>query len=134
MRAILAHADVYTARDHEDPRLRGRTYAIPFEDVWHAAMLLVSGGQRGWRLVSADDDTGLLRAQARRSFPEAVDDVAILITLDANAQTRVDAAAGSYEGLRAVRRNTKRLERFFRSLDQDVMRAVERRRRSGLLS
>lgn len=130
MRAVLAHADVCTAHDHADPRLRGRTYAVPFEDVWKAAMLLVSGGQRGWRLVSADDDNGLLRAQARRSFPEAVDDVAILVTLDADAQTRVDAAAGSFEGLRAVRRNTKRLDRFFRLLDHDVAQAVERRRRS----
>jgi hypothetical protein len=40
-----------TAPDSTDRRLRGRTYAVPFEHVWQAARSLAGGGLRGWTLT-----------------------------------------------------------------------------------
>ena len=121
-------AGVETTPGHEDVRLRGRTYAVPFEDVWQAALGLADGQQRGWRLLSANDQTGVICATATRRFPEAVDDVVVRISLDDDAQTRVDARAGAREGGPAVRRNTRRLVKFFNALDTAVALAATQRR------
>jgi hypothetical protein len=124
-----AAAGAETAPAHPDPRLRGRTYAIPFEDVWQAALALAGGRQRGWRVLAASDETGVIRAAATRRFPVAVDDVVIRVMLDADAQTRVDARAAAREGRAALRRNTRRLVQFFRALDLAVERTAAQRRR-----
>ncbi len=104
----------------EDPDLRGRTYGIPYERVWRAARRLAAGGLRGWRIVDADDYDGLIRAEARSTLLRRVDDIVIRITLDANAQTRVDARSSSRGARGDLGSNARRLRRFFAALDEEL--------------
>jgi len=105
---------------HPDPTLRGRTYAIPFARVWDAAHRLASGGLRGWSLLGADEDRGILTAESRTILFRFVDDVEIRISLDENAQTRVDAVSSSRVGGGDLGKNARRLRGFFRALDREV--------------
>jgi len=116
-----------TAQAHEDVRLRGRTYAIPFEDVWNGATALANGGLRGWRVVSSDDQTGVIQAEATSFFRKKIDDIVIRISLDENAQTRVDARAAARLERGDWGRNARRLNRFFRALDGAVIEARRQR-------
>lgn len=124
--------DVRTAVRHEDERLRGRTYPVPFEDVWQAALALASGSLRGWSLISADDTDGVIDAVANRRFPRATDRVVIRISLDDDAQTRVDAEAGAWQDSSlSPRRTAGHLFRFFRALDGAVQQAAAKRRETS---
>ena len=78
-----------------DPRLRGRTYAIPFEAVWQASVGLTGGGQRGWSLESTDDQRGVIEASVRGGGLSVEVDIRIAVSLDENAQTRVDLSSAS---------------------------------------
>ena len=49
MWAAIRSNKVVTEYDHWDPRLRGRTYSIPFEQVWQASLALAKGGKGGLR-------------------------------------------------------------------------------------
>ena len=51
-----------------DVRLRGRTYTIPFEDVWQSAMRVGGGGIVGWSIGRFDDSQGLIEALAKTPF------------------------------------------------------------------
>lgn len=117
-----------TAPAHADTRLRGRTYPIPFEDVWNAAHALASVGMRGLRLVHADDENGVIRAEARTAVGRKIDDLEIRIGLDENGQTRVDATSSARQGRGDWGRNARRLNRIFRALDRGVVDAQKRRR------
>ena len=116
-----------TAQAHEDPRLRGRTYAIPFEDVWSAVQALATVGLRGWRLVSADDEEGVVHVESTTLVRRRIDDVVIRVGLDENGQTRVDARAAARQGRGDLGRNARRLDRFFRALDRAVVEARRQR-------
>lgn len=109
-----------TAPWHEDPRLRGRTYAIPFEDVWQAALHIAGGGARGWRVVHSDDEAGLITAEVTTLLLRRVHDATIRIVLDEDAQTRVDAFVGSRKGSYDLGANARMLRGFFRRLNSDV--------------
>lgn len=110
-----------TAPTHADERLRGRTYAIPFEDVWNAAHALAAGALPRWRIADANDEAGIIRAEALTLLRRKVDDVVIRISLDADGQTRVDGSAKAREGRGDWGRNARRLNRFFRTLDTAVV-------------
>lgn len=114
------HAE--TAQHDIDPRLRGRTYAIPFEQVWQAARSLAGGGLRGWRITHDDDYDGIIHAEARTLIFRFIDDVLITIRLDEDAQTRVDVQSRSRKGGVDFGTNARRIGRFFRKLDQKVKR------------
>ena len=114
---------VETTRDASDPRLRGRTYAIPFEDVWQSALTLTGGGLSRWTRHEADGDEGVILASAT-SLGGAVHDIMVRITLDENAQTRVDASAQARKPLTNFGRSRRRLRRFFRALDTALARAA----------
>ncbi len=103
---------------HPDPSLRGRTYAIPFARVWEEALALASGGLRGWTLQEADEDLGIMRAEAATLVFRFVDDVMVRISLDADAQTRVDMTSASRVGRGDLGANARRIRRFFRVLDR----------------
>ncbi len=105
---------------HPDPALRGRTYAIPFNRVWTEALSLAAGGLRGWSLVKADEDQGHILAESSTLVFRFVDDVEIRISLDENAQTRVDVASSSRVGRGDLGQNARRIRRFFRALDQRI--------------
>jgi hypothetical protein len=109
-----------TAPDAEDPRLVGRTYAIPFEAVWQASLELMGGGLRGWELVDHDDQEGVIRGVAR-GFPKRLDsELTLRIVLDPDAQTRVDGRADSPVARADLGANARRLGRFFRALDRTL--------------
>ncbi|MFW6205937.1 MAG: DUF1499 domain-containing protein [Gemmatimonadota bacterium] len=107
----------FTAPSAEDPRLRGRTYAIPFEDVWQASLYLVKGGLKRWELVEADDQEGVIRGTVHGLLGRLPSSVTIRIVLDTNAQTRIDALSASRTGRGDLGANARRLNRFFRALD-----------------
>src|SRR5690606_2167441 len=95
-------------------------YGIPYERVWRAARRLAGGGLRGWTILDADDYDGLIRAEARSTLLRRVDDIVVRITLDANAQTRVDARSSSRGARGDLGSNARRLRRFFTALDQEL--------------
>jgi len=103
-----------------DERLRGRTYAIPFEQVWSAAMRLSGGGLRGWSTLSADDREGVIEAAAEPLVFGGPCHVSIEIGLDENAQTRVDARSSSAGKHGNLGRNRRTLGKFFRRLDRSL--------------
>lgn len=113
----------FTTPNAEDPRLRGRTYAIPFEDVWQVSRGLVDGGLKGWELQEADDQAGIIRGAAHGFFDRLTSAVTVRILLDADAQTRVDALSASRTGRADLGVNARRLRRFFRALDQGLEEA-----------
>jgi hypothetical protein len=102
-----------TSTDH---RLLGRTYAIPFEQVWQAAMKLASGGLRGWTLWVADDQEGVIEASTNPPLVAAAD-VRVSIILDENAQTRVDLTSASRTERGDWGRSRRNIGRFIRRLD-----------------
>ena len=101
----------------DDRRLRGRTYAIPFEDVWQATIGLCEGSYRGWSILSADDQRGVVEAISRTLLFGLEDDVRVEIQLDENAQTRVDLWSASRKSRANLGRNRRLIGGFLRRLD-----------------
>jgi hypothetical protein len=84
-----------TAPEREKPR---RTYAIPFDDVWKAALALADGGLPGWRVVDADDRGGVIVARRAGGLLRREAEIHVRVGLDENAQTRVDVEARGAAG------------------------------------
>lgn len=110
-----------TAQDHWDPRLRGRTYAVPFEQVWQTALALANGGLRRWNVIDSDDTEGVINAESRTFVWRFVDDVRIRISLDEDAQTRVDVESRSRKGRSDFGKNARRVAHYLRALDRKVV-------------
>jgi Protein of unknown function (DUF1499) len=108
-----------TTPDAGDARLRGRTYGIPFHDVWVAAFKLASSLRR-WRVVTSDELTGVIRAEATTLVRKRVSDVEIRIVLDEDAQTRVDMSSESRNGAFDWGVNIRRIGNFFSALDKEL--------------
>ncbi len=108
----------FTTADAEDARLRGRTYAIPFDEVWQAARRIVTDDFRRWTLLEEDDEEGFMRAEARGAIRRLASGFTIRIILDEDAQTRVDALSALREGRGDYGVNARRIARFFRLLDR----------------
>jgi uncharacterized protein (DUF1499 family) len=113
---------VSTAPDARDPKLRGRTFAIPFNQVWESARAVVSSSRR-WHVVEEDDYEGVLRAEAITLILRRIDDVTIRVALDEDAQTRVDMTSTRRPGFVSLGRNKRRIRRFFRKLDRALEQA-----------
>lgn len=118
-RTELRENQAQTHPGHSDGSLRGRTYAIPFTQVWAASVKLASGGLRGWEATAADEDSGILRARCKGLFFRRVDDLEVRVSLDENAQTRVDMSSPRKEGGDSGR-TARRIRRFFSKLDRAV--------------
>lgn len=102
----------------EDPRLSGRTYHIPFATVWDSILAMIKARRR-WRLIYADEASGIIKAEASRLL-RTVDDVRLRVSLDDNALTRVDMRSVSRTGRADLGVNTRRIGRFFRELDRKL--------------
>jgi uncharacterized protein (DUF1499 family) len=111
---------------HDDPDLRGRTYPIPFIRVWVAALALLR--RPGRNLVHHDEDDGVLRAECRGSILPTRHDVTVRVSLDQDAQTRVDMEASSRSVPFDLGANRRRIRRFMAELDRAVGGAVLNRR------
>lgn len=118
----LTDNEAETHPEHEDPALRGRTYGIPFDTVWRAA-LRIAASRRRWAVTRRDDLEGRIEIEATTLVFSFVDDVEVRIVLDENAQTRVDAGSSSRKGKVDLGTNARRLRRFFEDLDREVARA-----------
>lgn len=101
----------------EDPRLIGRTYAIPFEEVWRTCMKFVAEHNR-WRLLQADDLVGFIRVRCTTLVFRFEDILEIRVGLDENGLTRVDVRAGSKRHRGDLGMNARRVGRFFKKLDR----------------
>jgi hypothetical protein len=123
----VSRNEARTSADADDPRLRGRTYTVPFEHVWQAAVKLASGGLRGWTLLYKDDQEGVIRAEARPLALRTVADVNITIVLDEDAQTRVDMSSSSRKGFADLGANSRRIARFFKALDRALAKVTARK-------
>jgi hypothetical protein len=123
----VSHNGARTSAEAGDPRLRGRTYDVPFEQVWQAAVKLASGGLRGWSLLHKDDQEGVIRAEARPLALRTVADVMITIVLDEDAQTRVDMQSTSRKGFADLGSNGRRIARFFKALDRALAKVTARK-------
>jgi uncharacterized protein (DUF1499 family) len=106
-----------TSADAEDPRLRGRTYMVPFAAVWDEIIQMIRDHRRH-SLVRANEDKGMITFEAKTPVFRFVDDVRIKVKLDQNALTRVDMWSQSRVGKGDLGVNTRRIARFFRELDR----------------
>lgn len=116
----IANARARAATDPgaSDPRLRGRTYAIPFERVWSTALAAIHGGLSRWRVLSQDDQKGVIVAEARTAVLRRDVDIQIRIGLDEYGQTRVDvrtALRGAHGDLGST---TRLIAAFLQELDR----------------
>ena len=109
---------VETDPSSADHRLRGRTYAIPFERVWEAALALASSDLPDWEVTEADEQKGVIEAETKTWLLRAVVDVRITVTLDENAQTRVDLVSSCRSGTGTLGKNARRVGHFLDKLDQ----------------
>lgn len=123
MRTGLTRNVAFTAPGSDDERLQGRTYAVPFETVWQAALSLVDGGLRGWSLTESDDAEGIIRGRARGGLRRTESAITLRISLDQDAQTRIDGLSASRVGRADLGANARRLGRFFRALDRAIVSA-----------
>lgn len=117
----LTRNQAETSTDADDPRLLGRTYAVPYETTWQAALALAGGGLNGWRIRSADDLAGIINARAESRFLGYAD-IRIRISLDEYGLTRIDARSITRRRRADLGANARRLERFFRELDHHLGR------------
>jgi hypothetical protein len=127
LRRALSEGYAETRPDAIDPRLRGRTYSIPFEDVWQAALSLANGGLPGCSVMRANDRDGIIIAKAKRLLPRGMDDFTISVILDVDAQTRVDARSAARDETMDWGANARRVIRFFQQLDRRVAENYRRR-------
>jgi len=123
----MATTSVRTGPAAADPQLRGRTYAIPFEDVWQGTLRVVRERLHGWSLEFADDREGLVNALVASRVKWLQGVVEVHVGLDADAQTRVDAASGTPDAFHDFGVNARRLRRFFERLDREAAREHQRR-------
>lgn len=107
-----------TRPDHSNPKMRGRRYAIPFQRVWSTALGLLFNGDPRWTLVHADDERGLIRAEARTRLLKFADDFEVHVGLDVDGQTRVDVTSRSRKGKWDLGTNGRRIRRYLRDLDR----------------
>ncbi len=104
-----------------DPRLRGRTYAIPFETVWQASVGLAGGGLRGWSIAHTDDQSGVIDVVSTTTVFRLEDDVRVHVGLDYDAQTRVDVEVVSRRPSRNLGRPRRVIGRFMKKLDRRLL-------------
>lgn len=94
----------------------GRIYTVPFAEVWDAATADIRG-RRGWEIVHADEERGLLTVVCRSRLRRRTDDLSVWVRLDEYGLTRVDARAGSREGRVTPGANRRRVVELLEALD-----------------
>ncbi len=103
----------------DDPRLIGRTYAIPFEEVWRSCLSLVRERRR-WRILQSDDLVGFIRVRCVTRVFRQEHDLEIRIGLDEHGLTRVDLRSRSRTDGADLGVNARRVGRFSKKLDESL--------------
>ena len=88
-------------------------------------MSLCGGGLRGWSILTSDDQRGVIEAVSRALLSRREDDIRVEITLDENAQTRVDLWSASQRNRTNMGRNRRIIGRFLRRLDRKLQATPE---------
>lgn len=115
----LTEKSATTSPEAEDARLRGRTYAIPFDAVWEASLTVIGRLPR-WVVVLGDDRAGRIEALATSAFRGLETEVVVQVGLDENGQTRVDVSATSRTDVRDFGRCRRLIGRFVSRLDREL--------------
>jgi hypothetical protein len=115
----LTRNRAWTDADSPDRRLRGRAYAVPFAEVWRAALETARARPR-WTVTTADARRGEIVAEARTVLWRFVDDVEVRVWLDDAGSTRVDATSASRVGGADLGVNARRIARFLHALDRTL--------------
>lgn len=116
----LTEKSATTSPDAEDTRLRGRTYTIPFDEVWETSLTVIRKRLRGWTVLLDDDRAGRVEALATSAFRGLETEVVVRIGLDENGQTRVDVSATSRTEIRDYGRCRRLIGRFTKLLDKEL--------------
>lgn len=116
----LTRNRAWTDAESPDRRLRGRAYAVPFAEVWKAAIETARARPR-WTVTETDARRGEIVAEARTALWCFVDDVAIRVWLDETGATRVDLTSASRVGKADLGTNARRIARFLHALDRRVL-------------
>ena len=103
----------------DDPRLIGRTYAIPFEAVWRSCMSLARE-HSGWRILQSDDLQGVIRVRCITKVFHQAHDLEICVGLDEHGLTRVDLRSRSRTRRTDLGVNARRVGRFSKKLDESL--------------
>ena len=113
-----------TRPDSPDPRLRGRSYPVPFAQVWDAAVETVLASRR-WVMTGSNPGAGTIDAEARTLLWRFTDDISVRVTLDEHGMTRVDVRSASRVGRADLGTNARRVARFLHALDRRLRLAGE---------
>lgn len=116
LRRLFAETVADTRRGDVRP---GRTYAVPFADVWDALVRDIRR-RRGWRLVHADEELGLLTALCRSVRPRRPDDLSVWVALDENGLTSVEVRSASRGPGGDLGANRRRVRSLLARLDRAV--------------
>ena len=100
-----------------------RLYAAPFAGVWDSLLDQVHQ-RRGWKLVHADEELGLMTVMCATPVFRFRDDLTIWVSLDENGLTRVEARSESRVGKGDLGVNRRRIDRLLQRLDGTVSPAV----------
>jgi hypothetical protein len=116
----LTRNRAWTDAGSPDRRLRGRSYAVPFSEVWRAALETARARPR-WTITGTDARRGEIVAEARTALWRFVDDVGVRVWLDESGATRVDLTSASRVGGADLGTNARRIARFLHALDRRLL-------------
>jgi hypothetical protein len=122
----LTRNRAWTDPESPDRRLRGRAYAVPFAEVWRAALETARERPR-WTVTEASAREGEITAEARTPLGRFVGDVGIRVWLDDEGATRVDLTSQSRVGSADLGTNARRIARFLHALDRRLLPRAGRR-------
>ena len=94
----------------------GGRYAASFARVWDE-IVAYAGGQPRWRIVHADETSGILTLTCRSRVFRFVDDLTVWVSLDREGFTRVEARSRARVGRGDLGVNRRRVERLMAHLD-----------------
>lgn len=94
-----------------------RSYAIPFHDVWEAALASV-GALRGWAVVDRDPRAGELRLRTLNRLGRAPLQGRVRLWLDEMGQTRLEVRFDETRRLLGGGSARTRATRFLRRLER----------------
>lgn len=95
-----------------------RTYAVPFDRVWHAALDLIDRRRPRWTLQRADDLPGAITAEMRGWLLPWRAEARLEIGLDADGQTHVEMYSMPLSRIPLFGAGRRQIRRFLLALDR----------------
>lgn len=115
---------VSTTPDAGNPDLRTRLYGCGPGKVFDHVKKL-AGKRRGWKIVEADLDDGILKIEARTLIFRFVDDVTIRVHPAPGGGTLLDMESRSRVGVGDLGTNARRVSNFLKRIDEIVRKNGE---------